>query len=394
MSQNSPRVLFYAPRPPPYSGPEIATEMILQTWGKLQRSITLIPVSSNVRPTNMGKGRFDLAGLRGFAAAYTRFLAALIGQKPAVVYLLLSSSKVGFLRDSLLILSARLCGKKVILHYRGGNFHKFFGQRSKLFGQFIRFVLGRVECVIVQAERLKAMFAGVVAADRLRVLYNGIDAGAVSAKNRTFTGPLTLLFMGHVAFSKGFYELMTAFRELRPSFSPRLLVAGTRIADRKIVEGFLADEVLAFYRANAQHIEREIDDFLADSRGEDVAYLGVVRGREKQELFNRADLLVLPSYTEGFSMTVLEAMANRMPVVVSRVGAFPEIIQPEKNGWLVEAGRPEHLVNTLREAISDPARLARIGENNRRQALQRFSLETITRQMEHILAGEPSPLIP
>ncbi len=390
MTPPSTRVLFYAPQPPPYSGPEIATQMILRTWARTPRSVDLIPVSSKVRPSNLGKGRFDLAGLRGFAAAYRRFLAALIRQKPDKVYLLLSSSKVGFLRDSLLILTAWLWRKRVIAHYRGGNFHRFFAGRSRWFAAYIRFILRRVNTIIVQAARLRNMFQGAAPEERVRVLYNGIDAASIPARQRDFQGPLTLLFMGHVAYSKGFYELVKAFQQLRGEGLFRLLVAGTRISEREIVEGFLADEDLAFYRAHAARIEREIDDFLAESQGKDVDYLGVVPSSEKQALFDRVDLVVLPSYTEGFSMTVLEAMANGIPVVVSKVGAFPEVIQPDQNGWLTDAGRPEQLAVTLREAASDPARLARMGQNNRREALERYSLETITFQMEQILAGEPS----
>jgi sugar transferase (PEP-CTERM/EpsH1 system associated) len=72
------------------------------------------------------------------------------------------------------------------------------------------------------------------------------------------------------------------------------------------------------------------------------------------ELLSEVDVFVLSSIAEGIPMTILEAMSCGIPVVATRVGGIPEVIEDRRNGRLVDKQNPEQLANALLEYIQQP----------------------------------------
>ena len=73
----------------------------------------------------------------------------------------------------------------------------------------------------------------------------------------------------------------------------------------------------------------------------------MLSGKDKHDAFCSADIFVLPSFTEGFSVAVLEAVAHGLPVITTRVGALPEVIAEKENGMFVSAGNQEELERAI-----------------------------------------------
>lgn len=379
-------VLIYAPTPPPYAGPEVATSLLLDAMPDAK--IKLIHVRSNIRTENGKKGVFDFEGIFGFLKVYGDFLRALRRSRPDKVYFLLSSGKVGLLRDSVIIFTAKLMGKRAIAHYRGSSFRNLYEQYSKTFRWLIRRALRRTDAVIVQAEILKDLFDGLVPRQRIHVLYNGLPTNGYHAAHPPSQKPFTLLFMGHVAFSKGFYELILAYQQLRRHHQVRLLFAGEiEFAGdrRKAITAFLSGPARRFFDKNAELIERVITDFVEHAGQHDAEYLGVISGEAKTRAFAEADVFVLPSYTEGFSMSVLEAMAHGLPVVVTPVGALPEVITEGVNGIFTQPGNSQDLAEKLETLIRDRAKAQAMGARNAKYVAERFGIDRIAEEFEEIL---------
>jgi len=388
MSGNSKlHILFYAPTPPPYAGPEVATAALLEAL-KGDR-VKLTHVRSNVRNENWKKGIFDLEGIMSFLRVYKVFIQALVKTSPDKVYFLLSSDGLPFLRDAVIVSTAKFRGKKVIAHYRGGNFHNFYSQRGPVFRWFIRQTLKHIDCLIVQAEALKSIFADLFPYEKMHVLYNGLkSAGHNSRYEPAGERPFTILFIGHIAFSKGFYELVLAFLRLRQRYQVRLLFAGEqRFAGRKrkSITGFLSGTARKFFVEHARSIEQSIAEFVEHADEYGAHYLGIIYGTEKTKAFAHADVFVLPSYTEGFSMSVLEAMAHGLPVVVTPVGAMPEIVKEGVNGVFVQPGDSKDLEEKLETLILNQAKARAMGQYNIRYVRERFSIEQIAEKLEDIL---------
>lgn len=384
-----PQVLFYAPTPPPFAGPEVASSLLLDAFKG--NKVRLTHLRSNVREENWEKGIFDLKGTIRFCKVYRNFLYALLKEKPDKVYFLLSGSPVGFLRDALIVFTTKLSHKKAVAHYRGGNFHNFYKQHNALFRWFIRLTFKNIDCLIVQAEILKSIFEGLFPNEKMHVLYNGMKLNDNNPKfHHNGDNPFTILFIGHLAFSKGFYELIQAFLKLRRKHRVRLLFAGAYGffgKKRESIRGALSDEKVKFFDAHALRIEQVISEFINCAGNYDAHYLGIINGRKKAKSFQEADVFVLPSYSEGFSVSILEAMANGLPVVVTPVGAAPEFLKEGVNGYFVQPGNSRDLEEKLEMLLLNREKARTIGENNRHYVAERFSIEQIAQQFENILEG-------
>ncbi|MEK6842387.1 MAG: glycosyltransferase family 4 protein, partial [Nanoarchaeota archaeon] len=94
-------------------------------------------------------------------------------------------------------------------------------------------------------------------------------------------------------------------------------------------------------------------------------YLGPIRGKEKvAEMYQAADVYVLPSYREGLPLTLFEAMASGLPIVASPVNGIPyEMTEPE-NGFFVEYGDVNKLAQTILKVLNDKNLAQKISLNN------------------------------
>ena len=84
-------------------------------------------------------------------------------------------------------------------------------------------------------------------------------------------------------------------------------------------------------------------------------------------LYQKADLFVLPSLSEGFPLTLLEAWASKLPVVATKVGELPYLIKDGINGYLVDPGSAQKLSVAIIKALNN-RNLAKMGENGYNQA--------------------------
>jgi len=379
------KFLLVSPTPPPYAGPEVASEILIKNLPRVLNDY--IHLKSNIRKENWKKGKFDIDGLLKFFPLMLKFIKLTADKSIEKVYLLLSSSKIGFARDSIYILISIFFGKKIILHYRGGNFDGFYAKRNFIFKKYIRFILDRCSTVIVQAERLRRMFDGISDIKTV-VLYNGLEIDK-GIREKEFNNDVTvLLFVGHIAFSKGFYELINVYKRIYKEYNLKLYFAGTfRFEGKKskTQKAFLNGRTLDFYNKNSEKISLLIKDFTENAEHYNAEYLGTISGDLKKSVFENSDLLILPSYTEGFSLTVLESLSYGLPVIVSNVGALPEIIKENENGWIVKPGNEESLEEKISLAVKSKSEFARISRNNKDHFRNNFSIRSVSEKFEDIL---------
>jgi glycosyltransferase involved in cell wall biosynthesis len=111
-----------------------------------------------------------------------------------------------------------------------------------------------------------------------------------------------------------------------------------------------------------------------------VTFLGV--RTDVPDLMASSDIVAVPSVHEGFGLVVAEALACAVPVVASRTGPIPEIVQEGESGLLFPPGNDQDLARCLEELLSDPARRATMGERGRADAIARFSLAPMVERME------------
>lgn len=94
------------------------------------------------------------------------------------------------------------------------------------------------------------------------------------------------------------------------------------------------------------------------------------------------DVFCLSSLWEALGIVLLEAMAAGKPIVATRVGGVPEVVEEGEGGILVPPGRPEELASGIRLLLSSPERRKRMGHYNKEKVKKEFNVEDMIRKYE------------
>ena len=119
--------------------------------------------------------------------------------------------------------------------------------------------------------------------------------------------------------------------------------------------------------------------------GGNVRFLGY--RSDAARLMQGFDLFVLPSFNEGISNTILEAMATGLPVIASAVGGNPELVGDGKNGFLVDPYKPWDMADIIMAYLTDPEMMARHGCRGRLLAMEKFSIQAMVENYEAVYRG-------
>lgn len=131
-------------------------------------------------------------------------------------------------------------------------------------------------------------------------------------------------FIGRLSKEKGILNFLETIKILAPYKEFKYLIIG---------EGDCRNDVLQFIKKNKNEIEIEFFEWI----NHDCLNM----------YMNRLKLLVIPSYTEGLPNVMLEAMASGTPVLTSRIGAIPNIITDEINGFLLNNNKPKSISDKI-----------------------------------------------
>jgi sugar transferase (PEP-CTERM/EpsH1 system associated) len=255
--------------------------------------------------------------------------------------------------------AARLAGVAQVIHTRHGQRYQASWRGTMLF-RLMSTMTDRVVCV---SEDSAALSAGEgISTRRITTVRNGIDISRFSYRGPKADGPVVMV--GRLSPEKDVETLVQAASlavEQRPSF--RMNIAG----DGPCLEG----------------LRRRASELGLD---EQVRFLGDVR--DVPELLAHASLFVLPSLTEGISLTLLEAMARGLPVVATRVGGNPEVVADGETGLLVGTRDPRALAEAMVRLLQAPEQGRQMGQAGRSRVERLFDVRRMVRDYEaHYLAG-------
>jgi glycosyltransferase involved in cell wall biosynthesis len=192
-----------------------------------------------------------------------------------------------------------------------------------------------------------------------------LNGARIKKKYPQMKGKKVVLFLGRISTGKGLDTLVRAFKRVAAEIGAvcLLIVGPDNWGYKGIIDGILSGEGIA----------------------DRVIFTGMLTGEEKKAAFACADLFVLPSLSEGFSMALLEAMLCGLPVIISPQCNFAEV-EAAGAGRIVDVG-----VNPLADAmitlLADPAACKEMGRRGARLVRGKYTWDMVADKMLALYAG-------
>jgi len=269
------------------------------------------------------------------------------------------------------MLAAQLTGGTQIVRMVHGLPEPFGGLKS--FKMFCYVTLDRLlsrvwaRRFVAVSVSIATVLRGKFAADRIICIHNGIDLERLQIiENKTSKIKSFLRIEAHetVVGSVGRLSTVKAQDRLLCA-AQQLVLAGYKVRVLLVGEGPMEQSL------------KELTKHL------DLGRVVVFAGHQERiaDYLSAMDVFVLPSLSEGIPMALLEALALERPVVATRVGGIPEVIEHGVNGLLVDPADSSSLAGSIRELIDDRSKAAGLGKAGRIRIEREFSASLMADRM-------------
>jgi len=293
-----------------------------------------------------------------------RAFRAMLAKQPDLVHLH-SSHGYDFWLSVLMARDARRSGVPSLLHLHG-----LFDVVVPYYSAIRRAVFARSlrvpDRIIVLSQGWKRWFEGWLESDRIEVVHNCVDTRRFPEPEwKRRTPGVRILFVGTSdPRRKGGYDILAIASEVvRAEPSARFVFVGTDVdeLERRFVRG----------TPLATHFE----------------FTGSKDSVEIVRYFTNADLLLLPSYSEGLPIALLEGMAAGLPVIATPVNGIPEAMTEPDHGLFVPSGDRPALLRAVLALVRDPERRERMGRAGRARVQVEFDRTHFASRLCQIYEG-------
>lgn len=287
------------------------------------------------------------------ASATLQFIAQCVLNRPQLVYIHIGSN-ASLYRESAFAILGRLFRLPVISHFHAGDVDLYMARQTRFGRWFIRSAIGISSRVIAVSKESARQLAELNGELRISILPNAINTSTFLALRRPeeiSSEPVRLLFVGAVGKLKGEKDLLRALQ----------LVKKAGVEVRASLLGYRAESAAEYCR------ELGITDL--------IEHLGPVAMDRRLDFYRRADIFVLPTYAEAMPIAVIEAMAAGLPVVATKVGGIPEIMDDEVEGSFVGCGDVKELAERILLLSRDPKKRIEMGKNAQARVRDQMSFD-------------------
>lgn len=368
-----PRILFILHLPPPVHGAAMV--------GKYIHDSELVNSEFECRYINLTTasslediGKVGLSKVESFCKLLQTIRREIKNFKPDLVYVTPNAKGGAFYKDFWVVQMLKRMRCRVVVHYhnKGVSSRQDSWFDHQLYKNFFKGIK-----VILLGKPLYKDVEKYVKKEDVYICPNGISDSVENQLVERCNEILHILWLTNIMKTKGVLEYLDALQILK---------------ERGVA--FMADFV------GGLTVEMTGDEFekalIAHGLMDCSCYAGKKYGPEKEDYYRKADIFVLPSYTEAFPLTILEAMRWGVPVVASNVGGISTEVVDGETGFLIGGKKPVmdnmfrpnalELADKIEILLTDKELRTRMGRNGMDKFRKEFTLEVFEKRFVEILS--------
>jgi len=357
-------ILFIAPISEPITGLSLASQVLYKHLKK----------NNNIITVDYSKGGL-VHGVNSFfrIIRILQLFVSIIRVKSRcdVVYMTLSQSISGNIKDNIILFLLISKLSKTVLHLHGGGIKAEVYDKSSLLNFISRLLLKRVGSIIVLGQSLKGIFGGKINNNRIRIVHN--FAEPFLFKNPTeikfiFNNieKVNVLYLSNLIDGKGYNELLEAFTRLPKNIKDKIQLNFAGLFDKP--------------HSKASFLKRI-------SGKNNIVYHGSVNAIGKERLLRLCHIFCLPTYYkyEGQPISILEAYASGCVVITTKHAGIVDIFSEGINGYYIEKQSVVSIEKIFKEILLKEEGLINIALNNNRFANNRFTQEKFLNNVSNVI---------
>ena len=329
---------FIGPIPPPYGGVGVMNksfqEIMAPTWNVL------------VFNTSSGRLNEDLYKRKGLKNVFhfvknTFGLIRFLSRNKFKIANVFVTSNVAFIRDSIIIVTLWLCGKKIVVHFHSKKKGEFF--LSNLTIRYVALIFKMAKTVVVLSDDHFNYFARYFDKTKMAVIENFVDYGLYHCKIENKSSEF--LYVSRLSKKKGIFDLIEAVKIIK---------------DKGI---YLKINVLG--TAENDEVKNSIDGCINKyGLEENIILYGNVYGEKKYEFFKSCSIFIFPSHFENSPVVIKEAIASKMALICSNIEANEIILNDKGNTQFFITNNATDLANKIEDAIKNPCAINNFMQNS------------------------------
>jgi glycosyltransferase involved in cell wall biosynthesis len=284
--------------------------------------------------------------------------------KPDIIHINPSLAWVAIVRDYLFTRYAKKNGFSVIFCIGGWDTHisEHFHHKN-LLSWFFHKIFITPERILVLANSFKKELIELgINPNKIQITTMMVESEKFKPKEKTFHPPYTLLFCSRIEILKGIYPLVEAFQLTVQKYPETQLI-------------FVGDG------RELSNLKEKISSLRL---GENIRCVGHKSDDEKIQFFTHSDMMILPSFTEGFPNVFCEAMAAGLPFIGTQVGGLVDVFQDEKQGLVIRSlpPQPQEISDKIIQLIENKELMKQISETNIREVQEKYDVKVVMKRLD------------
>lgn len=354
------KVLIIGPFPKPISGVSLANQVVKQVLEKSgDFSIDSINTSYNVFEDAIGTFSFK----KFFFFLKMNFSVFKILRND-IIYITPGQTFFGVAKYTLFILFSSILQKEIIIHVHGNYLGRQYLELTGIKKKFFYFLVSKFTKGIVLSASLKQNLTPFLKEKNIYVLYNFAQNYLIDNDLKVDNSILKISYLSNLMEEKGIFQLLDSLKELESkNIKYKAKIAGN-------IDANLKDDILSKI-----------------SLLQNTSYVGVVYNEDKKDLLNWSNIFVLPTFykMEGQPISILEALSTKNVIISTKHAGIEDIIEENKNGYLVEKKNSESITNKLVYLNENKSKILEISNYNKMYFVKNFTIDIFGKEIIKII---------